>query len=93
MKTILWIILIIIGLGIGALFLPAIAGIAIGIALFKGGNVFGGIIAITIGLACQATMLYSGFDADLPVHGIDECPFCGSGDTDGTHCYSCDEDF
>ena len=93
MKTILWIILVIFGLGLGALFLPAIAGIVIGIAMFKSGNIFGGIIAIIIGLICQAIMFYAGFDGDVPAHGSDECPFCGSGDTDGAHCSSCDEDF
>ena len=28
-----------------------------------------------------------------PAEEDDECPFCGSGDTDGNHCYTCDEDF
>ena len=93
MKTILWIFLVILGLGIGAMFLPAIAGIAIGISMFRNGSIFGGIIAIAIGLACQAVMLFFIYDVDVPVHGVDECPFCGSGDTDGSHCYSCDEDF
>lgn len=26
-------------------------------------------------------------------YGYDDCPNCGSGDTDGNHCYDCDEDF
>ena len=93
MKTILWIILVILGLGIGAMFLPAIAGIAIGIVMIRNGSIFGEIIAIAIGLACQAVMLFYIYDVDVPVHGVDECPYCGSGDTDGSHCYSCDEDF
>lgn len=93
MKEILIIILIILGLGLGAMFLPAIAGIAIGIAMIRNGSIFGGIIAITMGLICQAIMLFFIYDVDVPVHGSDECPFCGSGDTDGGHCYSCDEDF
>lgn len=61
MKTILWIILVILGLGLGALFLPAIAGIVIGIAMIRSGNIFGGIIAIITGLICQAIMFYAGF--------------------------------
>ena len=28
-----------------------------------------------------------------PTDGYNDCPDCGSGDTDGNHCYDCDEDF
>ena len=23
----------------------------------------------------------------------DDCPYCGGGDTDGNHCYTCEDDF
>ena len=70
MKTILEIILIILGLGIGAMFLPAIAGIAIGIIMIRNGSIFGGILVIAIGLACQAVMLFFIYDVDVPVHVV-----------------------
>ena len=50
-------ILIILGLSIGCMFLPAIIGIFIGLMKFDSGNIFGGIIAITIGLVVQGLML------------------------------------
>lgn len=28
-----------------------------------------------------------------PADPYNDCPDCGSGDTDGNHCYDCDEDF
>ncbi len=28
-----------------------------------------------------------------PADTYNDCPDCGSGDTDGNHCYDCDEDF
>lgn len=28
-----------------------------------------------------------------PANPYNSCPYCGSGDTDGNHCYGCDEDF
>ena len=28
-----------------------------------------------------------------PTDPYNDCPDCGSGDTDGNHCYDCDEDF
>lgn len=93
MKTIFWIILIILGLGLAAMFFPAIAGIAIGISLFKSGSIFGGILAIAIGLVCQAVMLFCVYDVDLSASDADACPYCGGGDTDGNHCYTCGEDY
>jgi hypothetical protein len=101
MKFIFEMILIILGLSIGCMFLPAIIGIFIGLMKFDSGNIFGGIIAITIGLVVQGLMLLYIFSGAGGGSGSgsgyseedDECPFCGSGDTDGNHCYTCDEDF
>lgn len=28
-----------------------------------------------------------------PANPYHDCPYCGSSDTDGNHCYDCDEDF
>ena len=28
-----------------------------------------------------------------PANPYNDCPYCGSSDTDGNHCYDCDEDF
>ncbi len=34
-----------------------------------------------------------GWDPLDPADGYNDCPYCGSGDTDGSHCYDCDEDY
>ena len=98
MKFIFEMILIILGLSIGCMFLPAIIGIFIGLMKFDSGNIFGGIIAITIGLVVQGLMLlflFSGTGGGTGSYQYEdeECPYCGSGDTDGNHCYTCDDDF
>ena len=98
MKFIFEMILIILGLSIGCMFLPAIIGIFIGLMKFDSGNIFGGIIAVTIGLVVQGLMLlylFSGAGGGTGSYQYEdeECPYCGSGDTDGNHCYSCDDDF
>lgn len=36
---------------------------------------------------------YIHHDTNEEDYGYDSCPYCGSGDTDGNHCYECDEDF
>lgn len=98
MKFIFEMILIILGLSIGCMFLPAIIGIFIGLMKFDSGNIFGGIIAIIIGLVVQGLMLLflfsgAGGGTGSSYYEDEECPYCGSGDTDGNHCYTCDDDF
>lgn len=91
---VLKIIAVILGLCFALYLLPAIAGIFIGWICINNGNIAGGIAAIVIGLAVNAYWFWSLSEAGR-TGGLyeDECPFCGSGDTDGSHCYSCDEDF
>lgn len=98
MKFILEIILVVLGLSIGVLFLPAIIGVFIGLVEFDKGNPLGGIIAIVIGLVVQGLVLIyffsgAGGGTGSSYNDDDECPYCGSGDTDGNHCYTCDDDF
>ena len=97
MKFFLDLILVLLGLTIGCMFLPALIGIFAGILKFENGNIFGGIVAIIIGLAVQGLFfLYIFQGSDVGFGGSEEdeeCPYCGSGDTDGNHCYTCDDDF
>ena len=86
---------LVVGLTLGLMFLPAIIGIVFGVADFKDGNIFGGITAFVIGFAVQALLFFLIFglpDISSGYHD-EECPYCGSGDTDGNHCYTCDDDF
>ena len=54
-----------------------------------------GVILILFALAFVG-MLYGGSveSGSSGGHSFidDECPYCGSGDTDGNHCYDCNED-
>ena len=88
-------LLMILALSLGLMFLPAIIGIFVGIIKIQDGNILGGVIAIIIGLACQVLFFFMLYGA--PAGGYDgddeECPYCGSGDIDGNHCYTCDGDF
>ncbi|MBQ3369760.1 MAG: hypothetical protein IJG48_01940 [Mogibacterium sp.] len=98
MKFILELILVVLGLSIGFLFFPALIGVFIGLTKYDDGNTLGGIIAITIGLVVQGLMflfiyLDSGSGSGSSHDEDGECPYCGSGDTDGNHCYTCDDDF
>ena len=101
MKFILGSIAIILALCFVGFLLPAIAGIVIGIGMIKSGSIVGGLIAITVGIGINIAMLYgSAAEASMSTgsghhtsYTDEECPYCGSGDTDGNHCYTCDEDF
>ena len=95
MKIILGAIAVILVLGIAGFLLPAIIGIAVGIGLIKSGNIIGGLAAIAVGILINIAMIYGGFAEGGSSSGYhdEECPSCGSGDTDGNHCYSCDDDF
>ena len=95
MKIILGAIAVIFVLGIAGFLLPAIIGIAVGLGLIKSGNIIDGLFAIAVGILINIAMIYGGFaegDYSSGYHD-EECPFCGSGDTDGNHCYTCDDDF
>ena len=101
MKFILGSIAIILALCFVGFLLPAIAGIVIGISMINSSSIIGGLIAITVGIGINIAMLYGGAaEAGMPTgsshhtsYTDEECPYCGSGDTDGNHCYTCDEDF
>lgn len=98
MKTVLAIIAVILVISFAAFLLPAIIGIAIGIGLFKSGSIIGGIVVILIGIGTNIAMVYGSFAEGSFGGGghsylDDECPYCGSGDTDGNHCFNCEEDF
>ena len=81
MKIILGILALILAIGFIGFLMPAIIGIVIGIFMISEGSVreFGG--ASEYGEPSEPDV----FD--------EECPFCGSGDTDGNHCYTCGRDF
>ena len=101
MKYILGAIAIILAIGIVGFLLPAITGIVIGIGMIKSGSIIGGLIAIIVGIVINSAVLYgSAAEAGMSTgsgrhtsHLDEECPYCGSGDTDGNHCYTCDEEF
>ena len=101
MKFILGSIAIILALCFIGFLLPAIAGTVIGIGMIKSGSIVGGLIAIIMGIGINAAMLYGsaaegGFSSGSSKHTSytdEECPYCGSGDTDGNHCYTCEKDF
>ena len=96
MKFILEAILIIFGLSVACMFLPALIGIFIALMKFDNGNIFGGIVAIVIGLLVQAlffVFIFNGSGSGSSHYEDEECPYCGNGDTDGNHCYTCDDDF
>ena len=98
MKFILGVILVILGLSFASMFFPALLGILIALVEFDSGNIFGGLVAIIIGLVVQGLMLLyifsgAGGGSGSAHYEDEECPYCGSGDTDGNHCYTCDDDF
>lgn len=94
MKTLIYIILGIIGLSLGIIFLPLVISGAIAWYNFSQGNVGAGLLSIVIGLPCQWIFWKLFYGDGTPVGSGDyDCPYCGSGDSDGNHCYTCDDDF
>lgn len=68
--------------------------IAAGIALFKSVQFIWAIVCIVGGIGTNIGMFVGEFSGDGCGECHDEeCLYCGSGDTDGNHCYTCDEDF
>ena len=93
-KTVLIIILVLVGLTVGVVLLPAIIGIAAGVALFKSGHYIWALICISCGIAVNIGLYGGGSGSGgSSTYNDEECPYCGGGDTDGNHCYTCDEDF
>ena len=71
-----------------------IIGIIAGVVLFKSGHYIWALICIIGGIAVNLGIVAGEFESDGGnTYHEEECPFCGSGDTDGNHCYNCDEDF
>lgn len=94
MKAILSIILFILVASLAMMFLPLCIGIIVAIFKFSDGNIIGGIISIVIGIVIQLGWLWYLYSGDGGGFGEDEeCPNCGSGVTDGNHCYDCGDDF
>ena len=109
MKVILGIILFIIIGSFVVFLLPLAISIIVAYFMFSDGNIVRGIIAIVVGLLCTIFYCwymfsddhggysggsYSGYSGGSISGDVDDdCPYCGSGDTDGNHCYTCDDDF
>ena len=101
MKIILGLLAAILAISFIGFLLPAIIGVVIGILMIGEGSIVGGIVAIIIGIVVNIAMLYGSFAEGGASGGLssgadvfdEECPFCGSGDTDGNHCYTCEKDF
>ena len=94
MKILLEFILFLIVVSVAIWLLPLAVGVLIAVIKFQSGKILGGIISIIIGLFCQIVWTYILRDGDVSFGDYDEeCPYCGSGDTDGNHCYTCEEDF
>ena len=94
MKTVLIIILFILAIGFVGFLMPSIIGIMIGVSMIKEGSIIGGLAVIAIGIGINIAMLYgSSVESGSYSGADDDCPYCGSGDTDGNHCYTCDDDF
>ena len=94
MKTVLIILLVIQAIGFVGILLPSIIGVLIGVSMIKEGSIIGGLVVIAIGIGINIAMLYGSSAESGSYSGLDDdCPYCGSGDTDGNHCYTCDDDF
>lgn len=101
MKVILGILLFLIIGSFVAFLLPLAISIVVAWFMFSDGNIVGGIITLVIGLICgifycryMFSDSFSGYSSGSISGDIDDdCPYCGSGDTDGNHCYTCDDDF
>lgn len=95
MKYVLGVIAFILAIGFIGFLFPTLLGVAIGIYLIQDGHILGGIIAIVVGILCNIAMLVgSYFEGSGSASYVDEdCPYCGSGDTTGNHCFNCDEDY
>ena len=62
--------------------------------MIKSGSIIGGLIVILVGVGINIVMVYGSYAEGRTSSGEyssfdEECPYCGSGDTDGNHCYNC----
>ena len=95
MKYVLGALAFILAIGFIGFLFPALLGVAIGIFLIQDGHILGGIIAIIVGILANIVMLVgSNLEGGGSSGSIDhDCPYCGNGDTDGNHCFNCDEEY
>lgn len=95
MKILLEFVLFLIVVSVAIWLLPLAVGVLIAVIKFQNGKILGGIISIIIGLFCQIvwSCILRGGDIPFGDGEGEDCPYCGSGDTDGNHCYTCEEDF
>lgn len=94
MKAILSVILFLIVASLAMMFLPLCIGVIVALFSFSDGNMFGGFIAIVIGILLQLFWLWymnngDGYESEENY----ECPNCDSSASDGNHCYECGDDF
>lgn len=101
-KFILGSIGIILALCFAGILIPSILGIIFGIIAFRSGSIGMGIFCIVAGIGINIAMVVGGAieggfgsgGTGSRSHSIDhECPNCGSSDTDGNHCFDCNDDF
>lgn len=101
MKIILFIIIGLIALTIFTFIFPLIIGGFIAYLCFSGGSIGSGIVVSLIallwqfGIFAELGVLDGGlsFGGHSGGGGDHDCPYCGGGDTDGNHCYTCNDDF
>ena len=95
MKILLEFILFLIVVSVAIWLLPLAVGVLVAVIKFQSGKILGGIISIIIGLICEIIWVAIFCGGDIPIGDGEgeDCPYCGSGDTDGNHCYTCEEDF
>ena len=95
MKVLLELVLFLIVASLAIWLLPLAVGVLVAVIKFQSGKILGGIISIIIGLIGEVIWVAIFYGGGVP-YGDGEgedCPYCGSGDTDGNHCYTCDDDF
>lgn len=93
MKAILYIILFIFGACIFLMFMPLAIGAFFAFYNFENGNYGWALFSIVLGLLFQWGYFAYLYGGSVGGGGDGSCPSCGSGDTDGNHCYSCGDDF
>ena len=95
MKMIFDLIIFVLGIAVAMWLLPLEIGIMAAILKFQEGKILGGVISVIIGLLCEVVWLWIFCSGKVPIGDGEgeDCPYCGSGDTDGNHCYTCDDDF
>ncbi|MBP3895396.1 MAG: hypothetical protein J6D07_02915 [Mogibacterium sp.] len=95
MKVLLELVLFLIVASLAIWLLPLAIGVLVAVTKFQSGKILGGVISVIIGLLCEVVWLWIFCSGKVPIGDGEgeDCPYCGSGDTDGNHCYTCEEDF